>query len=427
MRGTSMYYEDAKKNVMAVLRQKGSPSLFVTLSCAEYSWRGLLREIMETVKGRKVTEQEIEKLTNPQRNKLISENVVQSTLHFQKRIEKELKLMTYENFFDDNCPYSVSSYYYRVEFQQRGAPHIHCLLWLEDNQGNGAPTFWNSEPDEKNTTADIKEKIKKIEDIAMTLISASEDEVMCDEHHKVVQNMKTEKCEKECRDCYSEKWDFDKCHVHKVINVSFNDCEKCEAYKILVRDFQTHNHTFTCKKKRKTITVKKHEGHGRFDGKAEGPKIANYIECRFNFPQFPLNRTTFILGIPKDLNEEEVCQRKTDLKKIKKFLIRQTYSESKEESEQYKTFKKSTFIQFLFDVGMFEGKINIENLSKKEKTDGYQRYLNALSASVRGTGAIFLQRNPKDVLTNNFNRRILGVHKANHDIQIVIDQVQYLY
>ena len=76
---------------------------------------------------------------------------------------------------------------------------------------------------------------------------------------------------------------------------------------------------------------------------------------------------------------------------------------------------------------MFEGKINIENLSKKEKTDGYQRYLNALSASVRGTGAIFLQRNPKDVLTNNFNRRILGVHKANHDIQIVIDQVQYLY
>ena len=28
MRGTSMYYEDAKKNVMAILRQNGSPSLF---------------------------------------------------------------------------------------------------------------------------------------------------------------------------------------------------------------------------------------------------------------------------------------------------------------------------------------------------------------------------------------------------------------
>ena len=39
----------------------------------------------------------------------------------------------------------------------------------------------------------------------MTLISASEDEVMCDEHHKVVQNMKTEKCEKECREIVIQK------------------------------------------------------------------------------------------------------------------------------------------------------------------------------------------------------------------------------
>jgi hypothetical protein len=425
MRGTSMYFEDAKKNVMALLRQKGSPSLFVTLSCAEYSWKGLLREIMETVKGRKVTENEIENLTTPERNKLISENVVQSTLHFQRRIEKELKLMTYENFFDDNCPYSVSSYYYRVEFQQRGAPHIHCLLWLEDNQGNCAPTFWNCESDEKK--ADMKEKVMKIEDIAIMLISASEDEAMCDEHHRELHRIRTELFEKECRNCYSEKCDFDKCPVHKIINVSNSDCEKCAACKMLVKDFQTHNHTFTCKKKRKTITVKKHEGHGRLDGKSEGPKIANYIECRFKFPQFPLNRTTFILGIPKDLSEEEVCQRKADLKKIKKFLIRQTYSESKDESEQFKSFKKSTFFQFLFDVGMFEGKNNIENLTIKEKANGYQRYLDALSASVRGTGAIFLQRNPKDVLTNNFNRRILSVHKANHDIQIVIDQVYKLY
>ena len=36
LRGTSMYFEEAKRGVMALLRQKGSPSLFVTLSCAEY-------------------------------------------------------------------------------------------------------------------------------------------------------------------------------------------------------------------------------------------------------------------------------------------------------------------------------------------------------------------------------------------------------
>ena len=50
MRGTSMYYEEAKKNVMALLRQNGSPSLFLTLSCAEYSWDSLFKEILETIK-----------------------------------------------------------------------------------------------------------------------------------------------------------------------------------------------------------------------------------------------------------------------------------------------------------------------------------------------------------------------------------------
>ena len=66
---------------------------------------------------------------------------------------------------------------------------------------------------------------------------------------------------------------------------------------------------------------------------------------------------------------------------------------------------------------------SVKNLSNREKSEGYQRYINALSASIRGTGKVFLMRQPKDVLTNNFNRRLMSVHKANHDIQIVIDQV----
>ena len=82
-----------------------------------------------------------------------------------------------------------------------------------------------------------------------------------------------------------------------------------------------------------------------------------------------------------------------------------------------------TFIQFLFEVGMFESDKNLETFSAKEKHSAYQRYINALSASVRGTGTVFLKRETKDIFTNNFNRRLLGVHKANHDIQIVVDQV----
>ena len=49
MRGTVMYFENAKKNLMAKLRQDGCPSIFLTLSSAEFDWNDLLKEILETV------------------------------------------------------------------------------------------------------------------------------------------------------------------------------------------------------------------------------------------------------------------------------------------------------------------------------------------------------------------------------------------
>ena len=52
----------------------------------------------------------------------------------------------------------------------------------------------------------------------------------------------------------------------------------------------------------------------------------------------------------------------------------------------------------------------------------FKRYLDAISASVKGSGSVFLQRRTKDIFTNNFNRRLMEVHKANHDLQIVVDQ-----
>jgi hypothetical protein len=112
--------------------------------------------------------------------------------------------------------------------------------------------------------------------------------------------------------------------------------------------------------------------------------------------------------------------------KIKKYIIRQTYSENPlQESENYKLLKSFTFLEFLYESGMFYVDKKLEEYSEKEKEMAYDRYINALSASVRGTGSIFLKRETKDLFTNNFNRRLMEVHKANHDIQMVVDQVNY--
>ena len=135
---------------MALLRQHGCPTIFLTLSCAEFDWPELLKEIAETVYRRKFTDEEIQNLSDTERKKLISENTVQSTIHFQKRVEKLFGLMGYDFFEGKGMAYHMSSYFFRVEFQQRGAPHIHSLLWLKDRKGNDAPNYWlNSEGESK--------------------------------------------------------------------------------------------------------------------------------------------------------------------------------------------------------------------------------------------------------------------------------------
>ena len=71
-----MYYEESKKNVMALMRQNGCPSIFFTLSMAEFDWQELLQEIIETVYRQKVTKEQVEGLSSNQKNKIISENYV---------------------------------------------------------------------------------------------------------------------------------------------------------------------------------------------------------------------------------------------------------------------------------------------------------------------------------------------------------------
>ena len=50
------------------------------------------------------------------------------------------------------------------------------------------------------------------------------------------------------------------------------------------------------------------------------------------------------------------------------------------------------------------------------------RYLNAISAGIQGRAAVILKRDVKDLFVNGYNDKIMKLHKANHDLQICIDQ-----
>ena len=140
-----MYFEEARRNVMSLLRQLGCPSIFLTLSSAEFDWPELLQEVAETGYRRKFTIEEINSLSNREKNRLISQNVVITTLHFNRKFQKLFTLMKHNFFGVEGNQYKVSSFFFRIEFQMRGSPHVHSLLWLKDMKGTDAPAFWSKE------------------------------------------------------------------------------------------------------------------------------------------------------------------------------------------------------------------------------------------------------------------------------------------
>ena len=240
IRGTSPYYQQAKKNLMAILRQKGCPSLFLTMSCAEYKWDTLIQEILQVKERRTVKIEEVEAMSSSDKNKLLIENPVISTLHFNKRMEK---MFQYFKTNDAFSPYKMDDYFFRIEFQARGSPHIHSLIYLQeeyvDESGEKKWRPVKTMFQETDNDEERNEKISNIEKCAKILLSASVTDVYC------------ENCEKD--------------NVSK--HETDSTCEECQILRDRVQSNNTHKCGFSCHKRKKQMTIKPNEGHGGLNGK----------------------------------------------------------------------------------------------------------------------------------------------------------------
>merc|ERR1712002_1009189 len=115
---------------------------------------------------KKISMEEIKEMSAAKKNKLISENVTQSTVHFAKRTDKLMSILNRGGMFQHGKKdYKVDSYFYRVEFQARGAPHIHCLLWLKSEDGEKPPSMWNE------TNLDDKQLDREIAEFSNSVMS----------------------------------------------------------------------------------------------------------------------------------------------------------------------------------------------------------------------------------------------------------------
>ncbi|XP_078502941.1 uncharacterized protein LOC144761457 [Lissotriton helveticus] len=125
-RGTNEYWYRRHGELKCMLRNLGTPTWFLTLSCAEYAWDDLLQFLREA----NANIQNIEFKTP---GELCSLDPVNVCRYFNHRFEAMMSFITNKK----NPPLGeVLDFFWRKEHQARGAPHIHMLLWIKD-----APKF----------------------------------------------------------------------------------------------------------------------------------------------------------------------------------------------------------------------------------------------------------------------------------------------
>jgi hypothetical protein len=140
LRGYSAYWNSAKADLMAMVKSLGPPTWFVTLSANDLNWPDVLKALLHaksdqdiildnTKKAIDVETIDLIKLNYEFKSKLLHDFPVVAARHFSRRF-KVLKKFIYDD--KEIFGSEIVDDWWRVEFQVRGSPHIHMLLWTKD-------------------------------------------------------------------------------------------------------------------------------------------------------------------------------------------------------------------------------------------------------------------------------------------------------
>ena len=133
IRNSPAYFETKKKDVMAMVRQLSIPTIFFSLSAADTKWTNLLISLGMLLHNVTYTKSDIENMTWEEKCTLISSHPAACARYFHNHVQKFFKYVLHS-------PHSsfghLEDFFYCIEFQHRGSPHVHGLLWIK-----GAPKF----------------------------------------------------------------------------------------------------------------------------------------------------------------------------------------------------------------------------------------------------------------------------------------------
>lgn len=126
--GSPPYWQKLMFEAIAMVQQLGIPTWLMTLSCADLRWPELFL-ILSKINRNPMTDEEIKNLSYNEKCSLLNLNPVITAKHFQYRVESFFKDVLLSNA---NPIGKIIYYALRIEFQMRGSPHLHSLIWTAD-------------------------------------------------------------------------------------------------------------------------------------------------------------------------------------------------------------------------------------------------------------------------------------------------------
>ena len=171
IRGTKQYWFMRKSDLDCMVREWGSPTFFCTFSCAEYESPDIIEYL------RKVNNVP----DSYDNGRLCTEDPISVSRQFSHKFHQFFNIVINKG----GVLGPVEHFYWKKEYQQRGAPHYHVLLWIRD-----APTIGKDDP----------QKIVSFIDERITCHIPNKES--CPELHKLVTSKQLHNCSAYCRRKY---------------------------------------------------------------------------------------------------------------------------------------------------------------------------------------------------------------------------------
>ena len=256
-------------------------------------------------------------------------------------------------------PMKVKFFTYKVEFQARGAGHVHGTLWIDLQKMEHMVYI-----DGKLCLSDVAEDSEKpFLGITKAFKKLRNDQTLA-------------KNEISCLTTFADEF----------ITVTTDPNIVGEDVARIAREVNTHNHTKTCRK--------------------------YSSECRFNYPKYPSPETLVTRPIRETGKEREkkIKKMNTILAKVKEVMLddeilEEILEEVPKNSTDFKTDRKERINLLLKKAG-----VNLED------------YIEALQVSKIGY-SIVLQRDIDELYQNPFNVEWLRAWNGNMDIQICLGKL----